>query len=316
MPPYSLLQRKLLIFTGKGGVGKSTVTAAFAVAAARRGKRVLLLEIGEHEKFSRLFNVPVVGYKGGVVYSPRAANAPPITAMCLTATEALREYGMRTVKFSMLYDAIFDNPVVRYFTAAAPGLVELNLLGKIESLHREVMPPAAGARFDLMLLDAPSTGHALALFQAPQMARRLAQAGPVYAMVDRMWQFITDPARTALNIVTLPEEMPINESIELDAAASELGMPRGAVIVNGMYPNVFGDDEPALEQLRPANGFAQTVIAAARSTVARRHEQDALAARLDAIPMARIELPWIITPRMGAGEIEVLADRIAPLTNV
>lgn len=308
-----LLGRQLLVFSGKGGVGKSTVTAAFAIAAARRGKRVLLLEIGEHEQFSRLFNVPVVGYRGGVVYQPRAAGAPPITAMSLTAREALREYGMRTVKLEMVYNAIFDNPVVRYFTAAAPGLVELNILGKVESLHREAMPPAPGARFDLMLLDAPATGHAIGLFQAPQMAMRLAQAGPVYGMVERIWRFITDPARTALNLVCLPEEMPVNESLELDAAAGALGLPRGAVIVNGMDPDAFGARAADVERLRPTTALAQAVVAAARSTIARRREQEAMAARLDVIPAPRIELPRLVASRMRAQELEALADRLAPL---
>src|SRR5881394_1335989 len=132
MASVALFDRRLLVFSGKGGTGKSTVTAAFAVAAARRGKRVLVVEIGERETIAPIFGGQPAGYAGAVVYRPRASAAPPITAMRITAPEALREYGMRSVKFQMIYNAVFDNPVVRYFTAAAPGLEELNILGKIE----------------------------------------------------------------------------------------------------------------------------------------------------------------------------------------
>jgi Anion-transporting ATPase len=311
MASVSLFDRRLLMFSGKGGTGKSTVTAAFAVAAARRGKRVLVVEIGERETISRIFGASAVGYAGGIVHRPGADGAPPITAMKITAPEALHEYGMRSVKFQMIYNAVFDNPVVRYFTAAAPGLEELNLLGKIESLHREVIAPVPNARYDLMLLDAPATGHAMALFQAPQMAMRLAQAGPIYAMVERIWKLLTDPSRSALNIVSLAEDMPVNESIELDAAASALGLPRGVLVVNEMYPDAFPEGAAALDPLRPPTPLAQRVVESARSVVARRTEQVAMTARLDAaIPMPRIDLPLIITPRIGPDDIEALADRI------
>jgi anion-transporting ArsA/GET3 family ATPase len=306
----ALLERRLLIFSGKGGVGKSTVTAAFAVAAARRGRRVVIVEIGEHEKISRIFDTPVVGYVGGVVYRPGRSGAPPITSMCITAPEALREYAMRSVRFEMIYNAVFDNPVVRYFTAAAPGLEELNLLGKIQSMHREVIEPAPNARFDLMLLDAPATGHALAFFQAPQMAMRMAPAGPIQALLEPMWSLITDPVRTALNIVTLPEEMPVNESIELDAGLTALGIPRGIVIVNAVYPDAFPGGEAELASVHPSTAVGERVLAAAKSTLRHRRDQQSLVARLDAIPSPRLELPLVISPRIGPEDVEALADRI------
>ena len=310
----SLFNRRLLIFSGKGGVGKSTVTAAVAVAAARQGKRVLIVEIGEHERISQIFGAPVVGYAGAPVYRPRQSGAPPIAAMCLTAREALREYAMRSVKFKMIYEAVFDNPVVRYFTAAAPGLDELNLLGKIESLHREVIAPVPKARFDLMLLDAPATGHALAFFKAPQMAMRMAPAGPIFTMLERMWKLLADPSRTALNIVSLAEEMPVNESIELDRAASDLGIPRGALIVNGLYPDLFPEGEAALDAVPASTSLTRSMVAVARSTLSRRTEQNLMIARLDtALPERRVVLPLLATPRIGPNDIETLADHLGAL---
>lgn len=309
-----LFNKRLLVFSGKGGVGKSTVTAAAAVAAARQGKRVLIVEVGEHERISRIFCAPVAGYAGAPVYRPRAAGAPPIVSMCITARQALREYGMRSVRFEMIYDAVFENPLVRYFTAAAPGLEELNLLGKIESLHREAIAPVPKARFDLMLLDAPATGHALAFFRAPQMAMRMAAAGPIYTMIERMWQLLADPARTALNIVTLPEEMPVNEALELNRAAIDLAIPRGALIVNGLSPDPFPEGADGLHRVQATTALTRSILDRARSTIALRAEQDTLIARLDAaMPARRGVLPWIACPRIGPDEIETLADHLGAL---
>ena len=304
-----LLSRRLLMFSGKGGVGKSTITAAWAIAAARRGKRVLVVEFGEHERISRIFGAAAVGYRGGIVY--HAPGVPPVSAMCITAVEALREYGMRSVKFEVIYNAVFDNPVVRYFAAAAPGLEDLNLLGKLESLHRESTAPTARAPYDLILLDAPATGHAFAFFQAPQTAMRLAQVGPIYSSIERMWKLITDPARTALNIIALPEEMPVNEAIEFDVATAALGIPRGLLIVNGMFPNAFPEGMDALAAVRVSTPLAQRIVDAARSTIRQRAEQESLVAKLTAaIPAAAMLLPLVVAPALGRKDLEYLAERI------
>src|SRR5207249_1951984 len=105
---------------------KSTVAAATAIAAARRGKRVLIIEVGDQERIPDIFRSPPAGYAGRSVYEVRipgiAGGAMPIWSMCLTAREALREYAIRSMKFERIYEAVFENRVMRYFTAAAPGL--------------------------------------------------------------------------------------------------------------------------------------------------------------------------------------------------
>ena len=314
----SQFDKRFLIFTGKGGAGKSTVTAAAAVAAARRGKRVLIVEVGDEERIAPIFRAPAAGYGGARVYAPAAAGAPPVWSMCVTAREALREFAIRSMKFEALYGAVFENKVVRYFTAAAPGLDELTMMGKIESMHREALAPARNPRFDLMLFDAPATGHGLAFFNVPRMAMRMVRAGPLYAMVERMWDLLADPSRTALNIVTLAEEMSVNESIELDAAAEALGMPRGKTIVNAVYPDLFGGQAAALRAARerqpPSAGVARAVLDRAASALARRTAQEGLIATLAAaLPRDRIVLPHLFRPRIGPAEVERLADHLAGL---
>ena len=281
----NLFDKRLLIFTGKGGVGKSTVAAAAAVAAARRGKRVLIVEIGEHERIPSIFGSPKAGYAGARVYTGRTPGSAPIWSMCLTARDALHEFAVRSMKFEMLYTAVFENRGMRYFTAAAPGLNELTIMGKIETLHRESLDSSkpAAPKFDLLVFDAPATGHALALFNVPRMAMNMARMGPLHAKAERMWRLLADPARTALNIVTLPEEMPVNEAIDLHGAAEKMRLPRGKVVVNGVCPDFFPDEHDHLRHLREqaapgeglAAGIARAALDRAISAVLRReaHEE-------------------------------------------
>jgi anion-transporting ArsA/GET3 family ATPase len=318
-----LVDRRLLIFSGKGGAGKSTVAAAAAVAAARRGKRVLLVEIGEEERIPSIFgNAKRAGYAGGQVTMPRPGGIPPIWSMCLTAREALREFAVRSMKFELFYKAVFENRVMRFFTAAAPGLDELTVMGKIEFLHRDAVEPAKHARFDLMILDAPATGHGLAFFKVPLTAMGMARMGPLFAKAERMWRLLSDPARTAFNIVTLPEEMSVNESIELHAAARALGLPLGKLIVNGVHPDFFPNRASVLQSARarvaPAGDLtgrvARAALDAAVSSSARRQaDQDMLAKLASGLPLERIELPLLFPPRVGLQDLETLADRMGAL---
>ncbi len=318
-----LFDKRLLIFTGKGGAGKSTVAAAAATAAARRGRRVLIVEIGEQERIPSIFGSPkTAGYAGAQVYTPRTPGSAPIWSLCITAPEALREFALRSMKFEMLYGAVFENPAMRYFTAAAPGLDELTLMGKIEFLHRESRVSSKGPPFDLMIFDAPATGHGLAFFEVPRTAMRMTHGGPLHSKAERMWRLLTDPARTALNIVTLPEDMSVTEAIDLHHAAATLGLPRGTIVVNGVVPDFFPAEHDLLRRMRasattpdgPAAAVARTALDSAISSVARREAHEQMLATLSrAVPQERIVLPWLFGPRIGPDEIETLADAIEAL---
>ncbi|HEV3058250.1 MAG TPA: ArsA-related P-loop ATPase [Vicinamibacterales bacterium] len=317
----SLLDRRLLIFSGKGGAGKSIVAAATAVAAARHGKRVLIVEIGEEERIPALFgSAKRAGYAGSQVRAPRPG-VPPVWSMCVTGREALREFALRSMKFELFYDAVFENPAARLFMAAAPGLDELTIMGKIEFLHRESVAPAKHARFDIMIFDAPATGQGLAFFKVPLMAMSMAPIGPLRAKAERMWRLVADPVRTAFNIVTLPEEMSVNEAIDLHRASSEMGLPRGAVIVNGVWPDFFAGDEAALARAREgrvsgdlSGRIARAALDAAASSVVRRQAQMEMVAKLaEGLPLERTVLPFLPCARIGPAELETLADSLEPL---
>ena len=278
---------------------------------------MLLVEIGERERLPAIFGSDApAGYAGGAVTAP-AAGQPAIWSMCLTAREALREFALQSVKFEMFYEAVFENPVIRYFTAAAPGLDELTLMGKIEHLHRTAMAPVSHARFDLMIFDAPATGQGLAFFKVPQMAMSMARVGPLFAKAERLWQLIADPARTAFSIVTLPEELSVSEAIELRTAAVEMGLPPGTVIVNGVHPELFPGEDAVLSRAReqaspvsqPAAALARAALDAAASATARRRADVAMVERLTReLPLPPIVLPFLSRSRIGPAEIATLAD--------
>ena len=320
----SLFDKRLLIVSGKGGTGRSTVAAAAAVAAARRGKRVLIVEIGDHEAISRIFKTTAAGYAGRRVYQSQVAGSAPVWSMCITAREALREYALRSMKFQAIYEAVFENTVLRHFTAAAPGLDEITIVGKIESLHREKMDPAKHPEFDLMVFDAPATGHGLALYKVERAAMNMTRRGMLHAKLDRIWQLMADPRRTALNIVALPEEMSVSESIDLHTAAEEMAVPRGALIVNGVYADITPGEDSLLRRIghasRPADGpdglvgrVAHAVLDGAIATITRRAAQDEMMAKLAlALPQPRATLPFVFG-RIGPVELEMLATHLEGL---
>ncbi len=327
----SLLDKRFLIFSGKGGVGKSTVAAAVAVAAARKGKRVLILEIGDQERMPAIFGAKKAGYEGARVYGSEKGPVAPIWSMCLTPRDAMHEFVIRQVKFERVYETVFENRVIKYFMTAAPGLDELVMMGKIENLEvervekptKKMLKDNGGEtppRFDLIVMDAPATGHGLAFFKVPKMTMKMVKGGPLFRKAERMWELVTDPKRTAFNIVTLPEEMPVNESIDLHAAATELGLPPGKLIVNGVYPELFDRAESEMldglrEKAKPAEGIPGVIAAAALDAALvyrgrERMHEEMLKKLKDELPLERHELPFLFRPRVGAEEVEQLADRL------
>jgi anion-transporting ArsA/GET3 family ATPase len=239
-PP--LLDRRLVIVTGKGGVGKSTVAAALALVAARAGKRVLVCEVNAQERIAPLLGAPRTG--------PEIREAVPgVFTVNVTPHEAMREYGLMVVKFRTIYDAVFENRLVRYFLRVVPSLAELVVLGKI--LFEAKAQERGFPRWDLVLVDAPATGHAVQLLRVPSALVDTIPGGPLRRDADWMEAMLVDPQHTAIAIVTLPEEMPVNEAVELDAQVrGVLGMHRGAVFVNAMPDARFtAGEEARLEPL-------------------------------------------------------------------
>lgn len=300
----SLLDRRLLLVTGKGGVGKSTVSAALALLAARAGKRVLVCEVNAQERIAPLLGAPPAG--------PAIREAlPGLFTVDVTPQESMREYGLMVLKFRTIYDAVFENRVVRYFLKAIPSLAELVMLGKI--LHEARAEEHGRPRWDVVVVDAPATGHAVQLFRVPAVLMDTVPAGPLRRDAEWMRDLLLDPAMTALSIVTLPEEMPVNESIELDAQVREvLGIPRGVLFVNALPEVRFSPAER--ERLDRLGAEPPPLGPAARAAAlqARRAEEAGRYARRvrSAVDLPAAVLPLLALDRWGIEAVERIAEAV------
>jgi anion-transporting ArsA/GET3 family ATPase len=304
VPDPTLLDRRLLVVTGKGGVGKSTVSAALALLAARSGKRVLVCEVNAQERIAPLLGAPPAG--------PRAREARPgIWTVDVTPGEAMREYGLMVVKFKTIYDAVFENRLVRYFLRVVPSLAELVMLGKI--LHEVRSEERGRPRWDLVIVDAPATGHAVQLLRVPAALLDTVPGGPLRHDAQWMEALLVDPAVTGLAIVTLPEEMPVNEAIELDAEVrGVLGIARAALFVNAMPETRFSAGEAALLAPLAKRPAPLGPAARAASLQASRAEQAAryLARARAALDLPTSVLPLLPEPAWGPAAVERIAAAI------
>lgn len=286
MPAFA--PRRFLFITGKGGVGKTTVTAALARSLAARGLRVLVTVCGAKERLSTLLGAPPLD-------SQITTLGVNLWGVRLVSEVALREYGALKLKNRVLVDAIFDSKYVTGFLSGTPGLKEWSLLGK--AWYHATEEDADGrARFDVVLFDAPATGHGLDMLRVPKVIVDIAPPGVLRSDAERAWEMFRDPTRSGVVVVTLPEEMPTNETLELCLALRrELTLPIAELVVNSWLPPLFSDDEVAALSrlgLLSADTPAQAVLESAVRRATRQRIQEQCLQRLTAlgVPLRRLEL--------------------------
>jgi anion-transporting ArsA/GET3 family ATPase len=310
----SLLDRRVLFFTGKGGVGKSTMAAATALLAAQQGKRVLLVEVDAKGDVTALFEHAPVGF------TPKEIQ-PGILAMSMDTEASLQEYLKLNLKVPVLGRLGPMAKVLDFVATAAPGVKEILTIGKIAWEVRESIDGRAD--HDLVVVDAAATGHIVAQLGAADSIQELVDVGPVRAQTEWMSQILSDPEICAVNVVTTPEEMPVAETIELvERIRTELRTPLGVVVVNRVLPELFTTvDEETFEALRepPASAALQqragsgatAVLEGARLAVSlRRTRAVHLAHLLDSVDLPLLYVPYLFVRSHGLRVTRMVAEAL------
>jgi anion-transporting ArsA/GET3 family ATPase len=295
-----------VLVTGKGGVGKTTVAAALGVLAASRGKRTVVCEVAEQERLAALFGIAGVGHHEREL-------APGLHAVSVQPARAKEEWLRYQLKSGMLAGVLGGSRLFQYLTAAAPGLSELVTIGKVWDLA-QLERRTGGAVFDLTIVDAPPTGHGLAMLRAPATYASVARVGPISRQARIIDGFLRDRDSTGVLVVALPEEMPVNETIEFERRlADELAMVIEHVVVNGVYPQRFSGEEAG--RLRSLDGRGSPEASAALRAALAEHER-ARGHRAQLRRLRRqveapvVTLPYLFEPELGRAQVELLANEL------
>jgi len=314
-----LFTRRLIVVVGKGGVGKTTVACALALEAARRGKNVLLCEVDGMARAPQLLEA-----EPGPLGQAVATAAGP-WLMAVEGKAALSEYLAMIVPVKRLLQAVFKSQLYQYFVAAAPGLKELMTIGKIWYEAEREAERGGGPRWDHVIVDAPATGHGLQYLRMPAAARDTFEIGLVHREAQRIVDLLTDPARTAVNLVTTAEEMPVNETVTMyRALRDDLGMPTGLLFVNRVHAGgLAAADAARLEQVgktqrdRRARQVLEAVAARARAEIGWAELNARHRARLIVeVPLPAIDLPFLFAEEFGTAQLHALREHMVAATPV
>jgi anion-transporting ArsA/GET3 family ATPase len=305
-----LLDKRLVLVLGKGGVGRSTVAAAIAAACARRGRRTLLYQSSAVDRFGELLG-------GGAQVSTEPIRLREnLYAINTNPAAALEQYGLMVLKFRRVYRMVFENRVTRYFLQAIPGLDEYSVLGKAwyHTNEEERGRPV----WDTLVYDMPASGHSVSTLRVPWAILKTVPEGPLTRDARVLRDQLLDRSRTAAVLVTLAEEMPVAEARELHVILRRsLGIEVSRLVVNQVQPDRFPAGSPGeqvLERLLAAPPPGELVPLAEHGRLAlrrRRLNERYLAELRRHLTAPLIELPFLFVPRFGSTEVDHLSAILA-----
>ncbi|HSD10124.1 MAG TPA: ArsA family ATPase [Candidatus Binatia bacterium] len=301
MPFHPILDRRLLFVSGKGGVGKTVTTAALALFAFRRRKRVLVVELSPYGRLRELL--------GGPEPTPEPAEIQPhLELVRIEPRRALEDFLQGILPIRALRQRLLQSHSFSILTAAAPGIEEFLALAKIAEFEAMRIGVRRRPRYDLVIVDAPATGHSLALLSTAKTLMEMLPIGPIGKTAEGVNRVLADPRRSAAVIVTIPEEMAVNETIEISSALSRSGaLAVGPVIANAVWPDRFNAEEARWLMSSGLDG-ADALIAAGRYHVEKRRRTEEQLARLRAeLRVEPVELPFVVNETLDRPHLRRLA---------
>ena len=301
---------RLVIVAGKGGVGKTTVSATLARAASRCGLSTLIVEVEGKSGLASMYGQPTFSYDE-VVLAPAdpASGRADVRARTLTPDEALVEYledsGMRRISKRLISSGALD-----MVATAIPGIRDILVLGKIKQMERAEVA-------DLIVLDAPAAGHAISFLQSASGLADAVRLGPINNQARDVLELLGDASRCQVLLVTLPEETPVNELVETAFQLEDrVGVSLAPVVVNGLYPELAGlatDPEVAAAAAGTTlrQGEAASMAAAAEFRLERMELQTDQVGRLaSSLPLPQLRLPYLFDAELGPDQLDELADAL------
>jgi anion-transporting ArsA/GET3 family ATPase len=301
----TLLDKRLIFVIGKGGVGKSTVASALGVLGARRGLRTMIAELSGQQRVQRMFDR----------YGPSFEElqlAPGLFTISIDPEHAMDEY--LQVKAGALGHVLASSRLFQAFAMATPGMRELLSIGKVWELAQSHRRTEGAAPYDLVIVDAPATGHGVGLLRTPRTFADIARVGPIAHQGRTIADTISDQRFTGVVAVATPEEMPVNETLSLCEALEREQLAIDLIVLNALYPVRF--DQTETDQLadaldRARSPLPRSALRAALAEHARAQTQREQQARLQAGLNGRlVELPYVFADQLGPLEVETLADAL------